>query len=176
MSDITITKLQSKDWRRYKSIRLEALRESPDSFGSTYEQVVKRPDDFWRDGLTDGSKVFAQVGDELASMAGVMYEENDDGVLTAYIIGVYTRPEFRKQGLSRLVMASLIKDITDAGRVQTIELHVNKDAIGAIKLYESLGFVVGDHVPDYVRANGQTFPQYRMKLRLKQSNSMAREA
>ncbi|UYO74254.1 hypothetical protein M0220_15460 [Halomonas qinghailakensis] len=38
MNDFNIKVLTPDDWALYKSVRLESLNDSPDSFGSTYEQ------------------------------------------------------------------------------------------------------------------------------------------
>lgn len=36
------------DWQEYRGIRLRALLDSPDAFGSTYEAEVVRTDEQWQ--------------------------------------------------------------------------------------------------------------------------------
>ena len=47
MSDVKIRLLTLQDWRLYKSSRLTSLEDSPDSFGSTYEQEAALSDAEW---------------------------------------------------------------------------------------------------------------------------------
>ena len=48
MSYVKIRVLTPQDWQLYKSVRLTSLEESPDSFGSTYEQEVTLSDTEWQ--------------------------------------------------------------------------------------------------------------------------------
>lgn len=44
-----IFKLDPKDWEKYKKIRLEALQENPEAFGSSYEKEIAFPDETWQE-------------------------------------------------------------------------------------------------------------------------------
>lgn len=45
----TIRRLKSHEWVAYRDVRLRALRESPDSFGSTVEAEEARSDAAWEE-------------------------------------------------------------------------------------------------------------------------------
>ncbi len=54
------------------------------------------------------------------------------------ISAVCTHPDHRGKGYARSLMSTLIKQIKDRGEIPF--LHVKGDNVGAIRLYESLGF------------------------------------
>lgn len=55
---------------------------------------------------------------------------------TGVLFNVYTRPEYRRQGLARKVMGKLIEEAYDR-QLDVIELHATDDGY---PLYQSLGF------------------------------------
>lgn len=59
------------------------------------------------------------------------------GGAEAYILNVYTRPEYRRQGLARKLMEEIIGWAKQSGCAR-ITLHTSEDGRA---LYESLGFV-----------------------------------
>lgn len=44
---ISIRPIKTNEWRKYRNLRLRALRDSPDAFGSTYEVEEARTDSMW---------------------------------------------------------------------------------------------------------------------------------
>lgn len=46
MDTIQVVTLQPSKWQEYKNLRLLALKEEPQAFGSTYEENAKRPDEY----------------------------------------------------------------------------------------------------------------------------------
>ena len=54
-----------------------------------------------------------------------------------YISGLIIKPEFQKQGVAKFAMLELLKELK---RFKRLDLVVHPDNIGAIKLYNSLGF------------------------------------
>ncbi|MCQ4265280.1 hypothetical protein [Stutzerimonas stutzeri] len=51
MSEFEIKVLTPEKWRLYKFVRLNSLRDSPDSFGSTYDHEVGLSDAQWQSRL-----------------------------------------------------------------------------------------------------------------------------
>ncbi len=47
MVDITIVDLPASRWPEFRLLRLEALQDSPQAFGSSYQYEVSLPDDHW---------------------------------------------------------------------------------------------------------------------------------
>ena len=57
----------------------------------------------------------------------------------AYISGLVVKPEFQGQGIARKAMSKLLEELEP---YKELDLVVHPDNTGAVKLYESLGFVV----------------------------------
>ena len=52
-----------EDWQALRDIRLEALRDAPSAFGSTYEREVVRGETHWRDRISRGGTFLAYLPD-----------------------------------------------------------------------------------------------------------------
>jgi hypothetical protein len=46
MNNIEIITLKPEEWKQYRDLRLRALKEEPQAFGSTYEDISKHPDEY----------------------------------------------------------------------------------------------------------------------------------
>ena len=46
-SSFSIRRIDSAEWKEYREVRLRALKDSPDAFGSTFEESIMYPDDAW---------------------------------------------------------------------------------------------------------------------------------
>ena len=169
MNKLILRALGPDEWQSYKALRLDALLSDPDSFGSTYAETAIKSDELWRTEFAPVKerKVFAEIDGDLVGMAGVCFERTDDGDVEAYLVGVYTKSAYRGQGIAAKLIQALIDDLRNDGEVQIFYLEVHQDAAGAIRLYESLGFVRGEPVPDFVRSDGAVYPKYLMSLRLR---------
>jgi ribosomal protein S18 acetylase RimI-like enzyme len=112
-----------------KPLRLRALREDPDSFGSTLEREQDRPDADWHIWVNDS--LIAFDGDTPVGMGNVKVEAE-----RATIFGMWVAPEARGKGVGELLLRALIER---AGN-RPITLCVAQDAHAARRLYERLGF------------------------------------
>jgi predicted GNAT family acetyltransferase len=75
-------------------------------------------------------------GDELVAIAGLNAVYGSLG----QVGGVYTRPEYRRRGLSVLVMKRLLADCRRLHRFDRVTLFTGEDNVGARRVYESVGF------------------------------------
>lgn len=96
--------------------------------------------DFFHAGLVDtGSYVGIDDDGEdgqLVAAAGIHVIDRTHGVVA--LANVATRPDRRRQGLARAVVATLVRRLQR--EVHTIGLNVRDDNPGAARLYRSIGF------------------------------------
>ncbi len=59
-----------------------------------------------------------------------------------YVKRVVVNPQYRKHGLARLLMQTIIAFAQDEQHLAAIDLHVWEGNVPAIRLYESLGFAL----------------------------------
>jgi ribosomal protein S18 acetylase RimI-like enzyme len=112
-----------------RPLRLRALREDPDSFGSTLEREQDRPDSDWRIWI-DGTLIAFDRGTPVG-MANLNLNREP-----AEIFGVWVAPQARGKGVGQLLVETLLERAGD----RPIALCVAESAHAARRLYERLGF------------------------------------
>ncbi len=148
MSNFLIKEMSESDWCEYRSIRLESLRDSPDSFASTYQREASFTDEQWRKRLRvppDIHSALALAAIENQSFIGLL-----SCVLTApetrcaHLYQMWVSPEYRGMGVGRsLVDRAISWAATRAtGYIQLSVTTINADAIS---LYTALGFSPTGH-------------------------------
>ena len=133
--------LQSHEWRLYRCLRLRALNESPDAFGTLYEDAVVRGDPDWAERLSSEarSRELPLVGLVDDQPAGLLWASLDaDGALVT-LYQMWVAPEHRGIGLSRQLLARAIEWARARG-ASRVELGVTDRSAVARALYESVGF------------------------------------
>jgi len=139
MSEIRIRRLVPADAKLFRSIRLEALMQSPEAYGSSFEEESANDIGWFADRLTS-SEVFAAVsGDEVVGIAGIVRERRPKSRHKAHLWGVYVRPGARGAGVARSLCEAAIE--AARGKADLIQLTVLSENGQARQLYESLGFV-----------------------------------
>src|SRR5579884_633138 len=109
---ITVRRFLASEWRTYRDLRLSALAESPDAFGSTHEREASRDDADWEARLRDGAMSEAQL--PLIALSGetpvgLAWARRDDHETTlAWVFQVWVSPAHRGQGVGRLLMKAVI--------------------------------------------------------------------
>src|SRR5687767_7940329 len=143
MSNVDIRVLREDDWQIYKSLRLRALQESPDSFGSTYLQEFEFSDDEWISRLskkTSMKKAFPLVAEASGNPSGLAWGQvHDHDTKTAYVYQMWVAPEARGLGIGRALLNHIISWAEDAGR-DNVKLAVTTTNSAAFALYRSSGF------------------------------------
>lgn len=153
MNNIEIISLKPEEWQQYRDLRLRALKEEPQAFGSTYEKNAQHPDSFWQERIEDTINkntqwlVFAKLNATLVGMMGAFVEKEPD---TVHVIAAYVAPEARGKGISKMLMKELIKRIIANKIIKKIIVDVNTEQEAAVFLYKNSGF--------------QIVKQYRMVL------------
>ncbi|MEN1985500.1 GNAT family N-acetyltransferase [Paenibacillus hubeiensis] len=130
----------------YWPLRLEALKNHPESFGASYEMSVPIPLEEVRERIhTDPDDYILGAYTEEGQLAGMMGFKREQGLKLkhkAFIWGVYVSPPFRGQGIA----SGLLKEVLERGRrldgLQQINLSVVDSNESAKRLYEQHGFEV----------------------------------
>jgi GNAT superfamily N-acetyltransferase len=123
------------EWSRWREIRLRSLQQDPDAFGSTYEREIAFGEADWRQRLTSGMAVLAEL-DRSDVGAGAAFE---DAPGTLMVVAMWTDPVARGRGVGRAVLAHVV-GLAQARGLQ-VHLWVVEDN-PAQRLYESAGFVL----------------------------------
>lgn len=139
----TIRSILPEEWQKYRSVRLRALLESPDAFGSTYEIEVARPDDLWSSRIEAAARsgmdraLFAVRDENVCGLAWCKVSGAEPGV--ADLFQMWVEPGSRGLGVGAALLREAVAYATNAG-VGTLRLGVTVAESPAMRLYRSFGF------------------------------------
>ena len=156
MPVIDLRVLTPDDWPAWRELRLAALAEAPQAFGSRLADWQGEGDreQRWRDrlGIPGSFNVIAVLNGQPAGMASGVPAEDSAGA--AELISMWVSPAARGRGVGdRLVRA--VEDWARQAGAWVLKLAVTEGNDNAIALYRRCGFAdtgeLGDLMPDGVR-------------------------
>jgi ribosomal protein S18 acetylase RimI-like enzyme len=156
--------LKQEDWKIWKSFRLEALKNSPENFGSSYEEELNWSDSDFQNALTKSDIFGAFIDNSPASCAGFYSLNSVKTKHRGFIWGMYTRPEYRGQGIA----SALIQTIINYANSRVTQLHLTcvTNNLGAVTFYKKHGFKVYGTEPNALKIGDKFFDEYLMALDL----------
>lgn len=159
--DIKLWRLGPDRVEEWRDIRLEALRNAPEAFDSTYTDWKTRPLGDFAARLEQVATFAAgrEIGSPLA-VAGWQAELDPRDLERAWLLSVYSRDEVRGQGFARAVCRAVIDDAVAAG-MTSIGLNVLATNLTAQRFYRRLGFEVTRREGV---SNSQGFPEFEMMI------------
>jgi ribosomal protein S18 acetylase RimI-like enzyme len=161
-ADATIRRLRPDEADSFRAIRLEALKASPEAFGSTFA-FEEKLDVAWFAGRLENSHVMGAFrGGELVGTAGFAIQQGEKNAHKGRLWGMYVRPSARNSGVGRL-LASAVLDVAREN-VELIQLSVVKDNGPARRLYESLGFLEFGMEPKASKLGDKYYDEAHMAL------------
>lgn len=165
-------KIKEDEWQKYKKVRLEALKNDPQAFGSSYDRENKKSDNEWKEKLmlsntADSKKIFVGIDNDSNGFLaiGAAYAENDLGEWN--LIAIYVDPKHRGQGISKILSSEIINTLKARRNVRRLILRVNVNQQAAVNLYRSLGFVIINKEEKQLLGDGNFYDEFEMALDLK---------
>jgi ribosomal protein S18 acetylase RimI-like enzyme len=163
MKAVIVRQLGPNDAAGYRDIRLEALRLSPEAFGSTFEAECSQPIEAFAERLGSSTVFAAMDGEKLIGMAGLAIQDGLKRQHKGTLWGMYVRPEARGHGAGRALVEAVIAEARQ--RVEVLQLSVVSDN-GARHLYAACGFVEYGVELKSLKHGGRYFDQRLMALDL----------
>jgi len=160
MSEVELRVLTPVDASVFRDLRLRALEESPEAFGSSYEEDAARPLDEIADRLrpmrqpTGRVTMGAFMGERLVGIAACIQATHLKARHKADIYGMYVAPEARGRGVGRTLLARLIDEARKWQQVEWINLTVVERGTVARRLYAAAGFQEFGREIDGLRQGG----------------------
>jgi ribosomal protein S18 acetylase RimI-like enzyme len=135
----------------YKAVRLRALLDTPNAFGSTFLRESQFTDEEWgkRAANLDGERAVGYLafdGDRYCGIVGCFLHEDDP--LKANLVSMWVAPESRRRGVGRLLIDAVQSWAADRGRT-TLLLMVTSCNQDAMEFYRSIGFSMTGHTGPY---------------------------
>lgn len=139
-----IRQLHPQDAEAYLTIRLKALQNNPEAFGSSYAEEKDQPVEKYirRFQSNDSITLGAFVDEQLIGVVTLVREGLIKLQHRATIMAMYVSTEQRGLGIGKSLMAEIIQKANDWVGVEQVYLTVVTANEPAKKLYASLGFEV----------------------------------
>ncbi|MGD0029783.1 GNAT family N-acetyltransferase [Paenibacillus illinoisensis] len=143
-SMFTIRNIRRDEADRYWSLRLEALKNHPESFGASYELSVQLPMNEVQDRIHNEPDDYI-LGAYTAegTLVGMMGFKREYGLKLrhkGFIWGVYVAPQYRGYGLASRLLREVLKRGETVEGIRQINLSVVTTNESARRLYEKYGF------------------------------------
>lgn len=144
MTVISVRPIAAQEWPMYRDLRLRALQDAPDAFGSTYAAEVSKTDDAWAEriaGATSSGKdqvFFALHGDEACGLVWCKQSAAEPGMTDLY--QMWVAPEVRGLGAGHALLQAALAWARQTGMRQ-VRLGVTAADSPATRLYRAQGFV-----------------------------------
>jgi ribosomal protein S18 acetylase RimI-like enzyme len=139
LNSFSIRRLSPSDVASFRSIRLEALRNASEAFGSTFEKESNEPLQYFVDRLDRNAVFGGFFGDSLVGVAGFCRQEGIKMSHKGFLWGMYLKPEARGSGLAAILVERLLEYASQ--EVEQVQLTVVASNPRAIRFYERMGFV-----------------------------------
>jgi ribosomal protein S18 acetylase RimI-like enzyme len=141
---IIVRRFAAHEWLLYRDLRLRALADSPDAFGSTFDREVARSDEEWRGRLSEGARShrvlpLVAVSDEMP--VGLAWSRLDDEEPdVAHLFQLWVAPEHRGKGIGSQLLEAVLAWAPSTG-ASVLRLGVTRGDSAAVRLYRRAGFV-----------------------------------
>jgi len=142
--DFVVARLRPEYWRAWRELRLRALAESPEAFGSTYEENVRLTAETCQRRVralaapAGDRTMFVAVDSATGEWIGCAGGYVDIGG-TPNLISMWVAPEHRGRGVGTSLVGAVI-DWARAGGHVRVRLDVVRSRGSAERLYGRLGF------------------------------------
>lgn len=135
----SLQRLAPDNWSLWRAIRLRALGDSPDAFGSTLAREKEFTESDWREYLAEGITVVVLDAGRPVACSAVF--SNRPG--SAAVVAMWVEPAHRGRGHSRWMLDALVAWACERGLA--VEIGVNRANPVARAAYEDYGFVATSH-------------------------------
>lgn len=131
------------DWAVLRDVRIAALTDTPEAFGSTLARELGFSEDVWRGRLRDDahrgySQFVATLDENVAGTIGLIRSGERTDV--AEMVSTWVSPDARGRGIGDLLVVTLIDTARDEGYMG-VDLWVAEGNDYAERLYARRGFV-----------------------------------
>jgi RimJ/RimL family protein N-acetyltransferase len=161
---ITIREAALSDVAQFRELRLHALQNAPTAFSADYDVNLNHPMSFWEGRLNFdeyGIIFFAQHGNKLIGMTGIRKGESPKTNHSAFIWGVYVRPEWRGLHIAEVLIETSIQ-WAKAREVNLVKLGVVTCNTRAVRCYERCGFAIYGLEPRGIFYEDQYYDEFLM--------------
>lgn len=128
-----------------RALRLQALAEAPEAFGSTYERELARTTLDWQRWMAPGVTFILSAPGGAGGLVAGQHDAADPAVV--HLMALWVHPELRGSGAADELVAAVLAWARVEG-ASTVRLEVMQANGRARRLYERAGFRVTGRAPE----------------------------
>jgi GNAT superfamily N-acetyltransferase len=127
------------EWHVLRDIRLAALRDAPDAFGSTYAEQEAVAEADWRRRISRGGTFFAYVPEVNKTQPSGLVVGFEERPGTVELVSLWVRPRVRGLGVGEALVSAVV-DWARARNAWSVHLWLTETNQYARVLYDRCGF------------------------------------
>ena len=144
---VLVREVTDGDVEAFRDIRLEALRDAPEAFGSTFAREVAFAEADWQRRIARGGNFLGYLPEASATEPAGLIGGFQEDPQTVELVSMFVRPRARGRGVGEALIATVI-DWAAARNASSVHLWVTETNKPARLLYERCGFVLtGERQP-----------------------------
>lgn len=120
-----------------RELRLQALSDAPEAFGSTYERELARTTTDWQGWLSPGVTFILDAPEAPTGIVAARHDAAEPGLV--HLMAMWIHPELRGSGAADDLVGAILVWAESEG-AKTVRLDVMQDNARARRLYERHGF------------------------------------
>jgi GNAT superfamily N-acetyltransferase len=134
---LTLRRAELGDEQILRELRLQALREAPVAFGSTYEKEMARTISDWQRWMSPGVTFILYEPAGARGMVAGLHDETDPAV--AHLMAMWVHPKIRGSGGADELVSAVVAWAESVG-MRLVRLKVIQGNDRARRFYERMGF------------------------------------
>lgn len=165
---VIVRELTERDANAFKALRLRALREHPEAYGSSFEEEEGMPPEqvIQRFTMPDSPAFGAFDGDHLIGVANLTRSLRVKTRHRTMLTGMYVAPQARNQGVGLALLKTALDCAKQQADLEDVVLAVTVGNESARHLYLKAGFVPYSVDPRFIRVDDRYYDIEWMILRI----------
>ena len=159
-----IRQLTTEDFKEWKKLRLESVRNRPEAFGQSYQGVEKQDEQWFEKSLENGVTFAYFKDNEMVGLAGTFSMQPENMRHRASLFGLYVKSKYARQGIASALIEQIISHVKPHHKQLHLTVTTNNEA--AISLYKKHGFVIYGTEPDALLVSGKYYDEFLMLKKL----------
>ena len=139
MSEITVRALAEDEWETYRSLRLEALQESPEAFVADHATEAAEGEDFWRARMGRSDRLVAEAEGKGLGVVSLGAAEGSQSEDAGQLFGLWVHPDWRGRGVAA-ELVSQSATLAEGKGLRQLYYWVGSDNGRAVAFASSFGF------------------------------------
>jgi len=159
-----LRQLEISDFTEWKKLRLEAVKNHPESFGQSYQGVEKQNEKWFQNSLENGDTFAYFKDNQMVGLVGTFTMQPENMRHRAVLFGLYVKKEYTRKGIASALIKQIINHVKPTHKQLHLTVTTNNEA--AISLYKKHGFVIYGTESSALLINNKYYDEFLMIKKL----------